>query len=218
MTFEPWPKPEDPERELFRLIRYVDELRELYRALGYHAWFYKDAQELAVELDSLVRVDIPDYEGFVQVLTETLQKLDAPRRGRVDPHIAGADRQFIMTLLSAGDDRQTVVELINARRKDEKNLGLHIESSVLKKRPVNEQRFVDILDTLERMARPQPSATDSAAREKVLEEVLDVRKCFARGDNITSPASLYWRVDRGWCRCTPSSRSHLTSSDPLRRR
>lgn len=166
-----------------KLIEATPELITLFEKLGYSAKVDREATELLIELKSLIRTEIIDFEAFNKALNEISNQL-------VDEQISNKyrleDNKLLNEILTVKEDLTKMLEILNRNpiydllpfveqipfyKNGELVWRPPVEHSLIRKRPSNTDLFARLLEKLKLLFSTIKNPQSKVLREDVLEAI-----------------------------------------------
>jgi hypothetical protein len=174
-----------PRETVHGLISRTPDLRELLTSLGYSQPQRTAAAELIGQLNSSIRAEVVDFARLqAAVLVAMAKRQDLPERvSAFLRKLAEAGSEEAVTALLNADpvhDQVPYVEQLPVLRNGVVTWQSPVHHSLIRKRPVDPQKFRDTLAGLETLFSTPHPARSEAARGAVLEGIAKVRQDLDR--------------------------------------
>jgi hypothetical protein len=180
----------DGHKEVRSLIEDTDEICTLYQKLGYSPYVEQMARRLLEKLND-IEVNILDFQGFQKSLDEVLVALEHFRSGqeKLNPLIF-ADSGLFEQVVESRRDKERILSLLNKNFREK--LPIHIESSVIVRRPRDPDAFLSTLGELEKLFGDSWIPQSTETRNDLLEKIKEIREELQKenGDVLTALGSL----------------------------
>jgi hypothetical protein len=196
-----------------RLVERTQELRTLYGRIGYFPELEAASTQLLRELKGLVRAEITDFGAFGAALKEACNRLwqgeighgmRAPAGPACPYHDGSAQDALLHAILQAGDNQQAVLTLLNRDpvhetlpfierlpffRDGRITWRTPMRHAIIRKRPLDMTRFVQLLSELETLVNASPIRRHEHLCREVLEAIARLRRALDAEDGYI-PTSL----------------------------
>jgi hypothetical protein len=187
----------DGHRVVHDLVRQTDELRDLYRRLGYSPYVADECRKLLAQLDSL-EVVILDFPAFQSSLDESVRAVECYERGERQEALADGtllpdNLQRFKEVVNARASQDEVLKLLNADWRQ--RLPIHVEVRArIERRARDRDAFARALAELDALFRKKWIPQSADEREQLLEKVAELRRELDYDPSSLSPIDLSWQL------------------------
>lgn len=164
----------DAHNDVIDLIERTEELRNLYKQIGYSPYIEKKTREILKRLNNL-EVSVPDFSNFQKSIDDLLAGEEQLDQSMLEANsVLHGDTQLLKEIIKYRNNKETIIKLLN---KDyTKTLPFSVECSVIVRKPRDTDMFQSGLKELEELFNQTWLPQSKEMRLELLEKVNEIRE------------------------------------------